>query len=722
MLAMRGSQKSIILVARQLGVHIGPNDIPEKFQIDNRELNSSEMCELAHNFELKAKATKINNEELIKLLSKKQQILRLKNGRYIIAMRMIQSDKKEGKAVLCLDTGVSNPKAQQISLKELKKGWNGEIILLKAKLKKYEEDSELSLSWLIGESLRNRSVMVQVVIVGLILNIFAVIPAVFMMLVLDKVVNYEAYSTLYVITSGVVVAYIFNGILGYLKTYLLDFFSQKVEAKLSVKVFEKLIALPMQRFHKESPVFLRFTGQISQIKTLLTQKVFSTALDSISLFVFIPILFFYSPMLFIVVFSFSILGAVASMYYSKKHRETLIGQTKADSKRQEFISVAVNGIENVKGLALEPNLKEKWRDLEANFIIANEETQKKSAVLKNITSTINQLMTAMVIFVGVHLVFSGSLSAGILVGFNMLAGRVSSPIIALVTIKTEIGKLVQSLKTISGIIDANSETTVRGQKPQLMGQVSFKNVEFGYEDTTRVLNDVNININPRQIVGITGKSGCGKSTIAKLIQGLYRPQAGIVSLDNIDLRLLDLSHIRSQVSLVGTDSYFFPGTIRETISSAMPNASMDRITWAAKKVFAHDEIESYPDGYETHLEENATNLSTGLRQKLAIARALIRNPRILILDDAFTGFDVDSEIKLYDALPDIALGRTIIIVSNRVWHLRLCNKIFVLDEGKIIQQGSFEELRDAIGFFSQTYNKQVSILGINKVKSMKKAG
>ena len=330
-------------------------------------------------------------------------------------------------------------------------------------------------------------------------------------------------------------------------------------------------------------------------------------------------------------------------------------------------------------------------------------------------------MTAMVIFVGVHLVFSGSLSAGILVGFNMLAGRVSGPIIALVTIKTEIEKLVQSLKTISGIVDANSETTVRGQKPQLMGQVTFKNVEFGYEDTTRVLNDVNIDINPRQIVGITGKSGCGKSTIAKLIQGLYRPQAGIVSLDNIDLRLLDLSHIRSQVSLVGTDSYFFPGSIRETISSAMPNASMDRITWAAKKVFAHDEIESYPDGYETNLVENATNLSTGLRQKLAIARALIRNPRILILDDAFTGFDVESEIKLYDALSDIALGRTIIIVSNRVWHLRLCNKIFVLDEGKIIQQGSFEELRDGTGFLVKlTTNKCQFLVLITKSNQCRK--
>ena len=718
--AIRGSQKSLILVARQLGIHIGPNDIPERFKIDDRELSLKEMCELAKSFDLKAKATKISENELLKLLTKKQQILKLKNGRYIIALRAITNE--DDKSILCLDAGISNPKPQQISLEELVKGWDGSVLLLKAKLKIFEETSELKIGWLIGESFRNKSVVVQVVIVALILNIFAVIPAVFMMLVLDKVVNYEAYSTLYVITSGVVVAYIFNGILGYLKSYLLDFLSQKIEAKLSVRVFEKLVSLPMQRFHRESLSFRRFTSQISQIKTLLTQKILSTGLDSISLLVFVPILFFYSPLLFGVVLFFSLLGALASMFYSKKQRDAMGGLAKADAQRQEFISVCVNGIENVKGLALEPGLKDQWRDIEANYIVASDEMQKRSSVLNNITSTINQLMTAMVIFVGVHLVFSGGLSAGILVGFNMLAGRVSRPIIDLVTLKTEIGKLVQSLQIVSGIVDANSETTVRGQKPQLMGQINFKKVEFGYDDETKILKEIDLDIDPRQIVGITGKSGCGKSTMAKLIQGLYRPQSGIVGLDNIDLRLLDLSHIRSQVSLVGAESYFFPGTIRENISRPMPNSSMDRITWATKKVFAHEEIESFPDAYETFLEENASNISTGLRQKFAIARALIRNPRILILDDAMSGFDVDSEIKLYDGLPDIALGRTVVIVSNRLYHLRLCNKIFVLDNGKISQQGSFESLKNEPGFFSETYKKQSSILGESSThKILKKA-
>lgn len=718
MSVLRGSIKSLILIARQMGVHIGPNDIPENFSTLERELNLDEMKILASSFGFKARSSIIDTESLIKVLKEKQQILRLTNGRYIVALRIIEREGK--KVLLFLDTGKNDPKPQQIDLSELQKGWSGNILLLKTKLKLFEETSDLSISWLFGETLRNKSVMGQVLIVALILNIFAVIPAVFMMLVLDKVVNYEAYSTLYVITSGVVIAYIFNGILSYLKSFLLDFLSQKVEAKLSIKAFEKLLSLPMRRFNKESISFSRFTSQISQIKNLLTQKVFSTALDSISLIVFVPILFFYSPTLFGVVVLFSILGALSSMYLSKRQRQASQAMNKADKSRQDFINVTVNGIENVKGLALEPGLKDAWRNIEAGYIVASENYQKRNAILNSVTSTINQLMTAMVIFVGVHLVFSGGLSAGILVGFNMLASRVSKPIIDLVTLKTEVSKLLQSIKIVSSIIDGNSETSIRGQKPQLMGQITLKNVDFSYDDETKVLKNINLNVNPRQIIGVTGKSGCGKSSLTKLLVGLYRPQGGMISYDNTDLRLLDLSHVRSQVSLVDDKSYFFPGSIRENIARPMPNSSMDRIIWAAKKVSAHEEIENFVEGYETELEENAENISTGLRQKLQIARALIRNPRILILDDAISGFDIDSEIKLYDSLSDISVGRTVIIVSNRLWHLKICNKIFVLNGGEIIQDGSFENLSTSNGFFKESLEKQLNILDSNRLGKLKK--
>ena len=277
-------------------------------------------------------------------------------------------------------------------------------------------------------------------------------------------------------------------------------------------------------------------------------------------------------------------------------------------KRQDLLSGVVNGIENVKGLALEPSLRAHWRETEAAYLLANEKTQQRAASQVNIQNTIQQLMTAAVIFVGVHLVFAGEVSAGILVAFNMLASRMSRPIIQLVTLGTEISRLKQAIQMVGSVINSTGEASSSGQKPQLTGGIELKNISFEYEENTPVLQNLDLSIEPRQIVGITGKSGCGKSTIAKLIQGLYRPQSGAVLLDNTDLRLMDLSHIRSQISLVGSESHFFQGTILENLRRPMPNAPIERVRWAAEKVGVHREIENMAQSYETILEENAANL------------------------------------------------------------------------------------------------------------------
>ena len=530
------------------------------------------------------------------------------------------------------------------------------------------------------------------------------------MIVLDKVVNYEAYSTLYVITCGVMFAYIINGFLGYIRTYILDFLGQKIDAKLSIKAFDTLLTLPMQRFNRDSSILERIPQQVGQIKIAISQKILPTLLDGVSLFVFIPILYFYSPLLFFIVLGFSLAGALTTIISGNRHKQALIESGQLERKRQDLLSGVVNGIENVKGLALEPSLRAHWRETEAAYLLANEKTQQRAASQVNIQNTIQQLMTAAVIFVGVHLVFAGEVSAGILVAFNMLASRMSRPIIQLVTLGTEISRLKQAIQMVGSVINSTGEASSSGQKPQLTGGIELKNISFEYEENTPVLQNLDLSIEPRQIVGITGKSGCGKSTIAKLIQGLYGPQSGAVLLDNTDLRLMDLSHIRSQISLVGSESHFFHGTILENLRRPMPNAPIERVRWAAEKVGVHREIENMAQSYETILEENAANLSTGTRQKLAIARALMRNPRILILDDAFTGFDVESEIHLLETLQDISVGRTILLIATRLWHLQLANKIFVVEEGKVTQSGTMGNLREETGFFNATYEAQQQVM------------
>ncbi len=709
---MRSGLKALILVTRQFGVNVGPNDIPEQYDVDDRELSLQELAELGSRFGLRAQPGKVSEQQLAKLISKKQQLLQLQNGRYLIALRY-STEKDGSRTLLAIDPAKGDSRAQKVNFEEVAKSWRGEILLLKKRLAFTDEEREFSAGWLIGELVRNKTVLTQVIVVGLLVNILALVPAVFIMIVLDKVVNYEAYSTLYVITCGVMFAYIINGFLGYIRTYILNFLGQKIDAKLSIKAFDTLLTLPMQRFNRDSSVLERMPQQIGQIKTTLSQKIFPTLLDGLSLLVFIPILFFYSPSLFFIVLGFSLVGALTTVISGNRHKKSLMESGKLERKRQNLLSGVVNGIENVKGLALEPALRNHWRETEAAYLLANEKTQQRAASQVNIQNTIQQLMTAAVIFVGVHLVFAGAVSAGILVAFNMLASRMSRPIIQLVTLGTEISQLKQAVQVVGSIINSTGETSNAGQKPQLTGGIEIKNVAFEYEENSPVLESLDLSIEPRQIIGITGRSGCGKSTIAKLIQGLYRPQTGTVLLDNTDLRLMDLSHVRSQISLVGAESHFFQGTILENLRRPMPNAPIERVRWAADKVGVHHEIENMAQSYETMLEENAANLSTGTRQKLAIARALMRNPRILILDDAFTGFDVESEIHLLDTLKDISVGRTILLIATRLWHLQLANKVFVVEGGKVTQSGTIQNLRKEAGFFKETYEAQQQVMFSN---------
>ena len=706
---MRSGLRALTLVSRQFGVNVGANDIPEHYDIDDRELSLQELATLAAQFGLRARPGKVSEQQLAKLISKKQQLLQLQNGRYLIALRY-STEEDGSRTLLVIDPAKSDSRAHKVDFEEVAKSWRGDILLLKKKLAFVDEEREFSGGWLIGELVRNKTVLAQVIVVGLLVNLLALVPAVFIMIVLDKVVNYEAYSTLYVITCGVMFAYIINGFLGYIRTYILDFLGQKIDAKLSIKAFDTLLTLPMQRFNRDSSVLERMPQQVGQIKIAISQKILPTLLDGVSLFVFIPILYFYSPLLFFIVLGFSLAGALTTVISGNRHKQALIETGQLERKRQDLLSGVVNGIENVKGLALEPSLRAHWRETEAAYLLANEKTQQRAASQVNIQNTIQQLMTAAVIFVGVHLVFAGEVSAGILVAFNMLASRMSRPIIQLVTLGTEISRLKQAIQMVGSVINSTGEASSSGQKPQLTGGIELKNISFEYEENTPVLQNLDLSIEPRQIVGITGKSGCGKSTIAKLIQGLYRPQSGAVLLDNTDLRLMDLSHIRSQISLVGSESHFFQGTILENLRRPMPNAPIERVRWAAEKVGVHREIENMAQSYETILEENAANLSTGTRQKLAIARALMRNPRILILDDAFTGFDVESEIHLLETLQDISVGRTILLIATRLWHLQLANKIFVVEEGKVTQSGTMENLREETGFFRATYEAQQQVM------------
>jgi ATP-binding cassette subfamily B protein len=328
---------------------------------------------------------------------------------------------------------------------------------------------------------------------------------------------------------------------------------------------------------------------------------------------------------------------------------------------------------------------------------------------KTVTNAQNKLMQIAVPWAGVSLVIDGSMSVGALIAFNMLASRVSTPLVQLVSLINEYQQIVLSVGMLANVMNAPPERAVaaRGLTPKISGRIELEGVSFNYDQTgDYALRDINLTVEPGEVLGIVGRSGSGKSTLTRLVQGMYQVRQGIIRIDGFDQRELDLPHLRSNIGVVLQESFMFKGSVRQNISLARPGAGFEHIVMAARQAGADEFIQRLPQGYDTELAENAANLSGGQKQRLAIARALLTNPSILILDEATSALDAESESILQENLPRIAGGRTLLIVSHRLSMLRIADRILVMDKGRIEGQGGHRELLENCALYRTLWDKQ----------------
>ena len=711
---MHTALKSMVLAARQRGIDLSVDTLVHNFNIGEDEADDATLLRIARENGLIAKAGTFPVQKLTKLTESFPLVMRLKDNRCVVLTRLeYEEDNKTVKAVSVIDPASATPQAETVEIETFQKFWTGKVILLKRKYGVFDEDRPFDFNWLMAGYFRHKSLMIQLVVISLILHTFAVLPAVFIMIVLDKVVNFEATSTLYVITSGIIIAYLFNGFLGYLRQYIVLFASGKVDVRLNAKLFSKLLDLPLSYFQKRSiPEVSKTLQQTISLRQALTGRFFGAVLDATSLMVFIPILFIYSPLLCGVVLLFSFAISANVIIASKLQKKRLQRASSADTRKQTILNDSISGIETVKTLALEPVQKKNWEDAISDHTIAHLKLGSANAVSQQISSTLQQLMTVAVIFIGVQLVFAGDLSAGVLIGVNMLAGKVTGPLVQLVTLVTDVEKVNRAVDSIGSVMNTRGEVRRRGAVPDILGDVAFHNVSFGYEEGKPSLKGVSFEIQPRQKVAIVGATGSGKTTIARMIQGIVRPQEGSVTIDGQDLRLIDLSHLRYNVACVTQTPHFFQGTIRENIMLPYPGAGTTRVTWAAELVGLNEDIDLLPDGYETEVEEEGGNLSVGMRHKIALARGLIRNPSILVLDEALAHFDLESEHEVRKKLPDIAAGRTLILIAHRISHARECDKILVMDGGELVEFGKHDELVAKKGVYADMWHRELNLIGL----------
>ena len=708
-------------IARHHNLPLDMQQLMHDHAVGENELTRREIMSIAGKHSLKAKCISLKWSRFEKITSVFPCILEKKNGHYAILCGLRKAQPKEGEepanvkefeaALVDTEKQLENPTENFsfITREQYGELFTGKTILLKRVYSLTDEDQPFGLRWFLPDFLRLKGVFFQIALAVLLLTLIALATPLFFQNVVDKVLVHESFSTLNVLGAGIIIAILFNAILEYLKGHLLLFATNKIDISTAVKTFAHLVHLPIDFFEQvPSGVILKHIQQTEKIRGFLSGNLFFTFLDLCSLIIFIPFLLMYSVKLTIVVLAFTLLMARVIATLIKPFQKRLDALYQAEGKRQSRLVETIHGIRTVKSLALEPVEEKNWGNRSAAAIRAYFSVGRISLTARSISQALEMLMTISIIWLGALMVFKGEISIGALIAFQMLAGRVTGPLVKTVGLIHEYQQVALSVKMLGVVMNTKCEPNMGRVHHPLKGRVTFENVSFRYRpDLPMVIKNFTLDMPAGASLGIVGRSGSGKTTLTKLLQGLYPPFAGLVKIDGIDIREFEKSHLRSSIGVVLQENYFFNGTVRENISLTKPSATGEEVLRAASLAGAHEFVQNLPQGYDTVLEENASNLSGGQKQRLAIARALITNPAILIFDEATSSLDPESEAVIQRNLAAIAKGRTVIIVSHRLSMVAGAQKIMVLDNGEMVGFGTHQELLAKDGIYSQFWKQQM---------------
>ena len=489
---------------------------------------------------------------------------------------------------------------------------------------------------------------------------------------------------------------LFESLLAALRNYVFAHTASRIDVELGSTLFRHLLALPLAYFEArrvgDSVAQVR---ELENIRQFLTGPALTSMIDLAFTAVFLALMLYYSPLLTLVVVlsipCYALLMALAMPLF----RRRLNDKFARGADNQSFLVEAVTNMQTLKAGATEPQAQRRWDEQLAGYVAASFRVTRLSVFAGEAIQMIQKLVTLGILWLGAYEVIDGAMTVGALIAFNMLAGRVSQPVIRLAQLWQELQQSGIAVARLGDILNTRPEPGGAGrtQLPAIVGQVEFDQVRFRYRpDGSEVLRGISFLLKPGAVLGLVGRSGSGKSTIAKLAQRLYVPERGRILVDGVDLALADPAWLRRQIGVVLQENRLFARSVRENIALADPGMPMDTVINAATMAGAHEFILELPEGYDTVVGEQGATLSGGQRQRIAIARALITNPRILIFDEATAALDYESERVIQDNMRFIARGRTVIIIAHRLSAVRDAHTILVMEQGEIVEGGSHAEL------------------------------
>jgi subfamily B ATP-binding cassette protein HlyB/CyaB len=651
---------------------------------------------------LKAKVTRSNWSRLGNFVF--PVIAELAGGGHVVLLRQDPDGH-----VLVGDPRAARP--QRFSQAQFEAIWSGKLLLIKSRLRLDNPNRPFDLSWFIPAIWKYRKILGEILAAAFVIQLFGLATPLFTQVIIDKVLMHKSVSTLHVLAAGMLVMIVFEAILTVLKTHLLAHTSNRIDVALGARLFRHLLHIPLRYFE------LRRVGdtvarvrELENIRQFITGSSVNVILDLFFTVVFIAVMFLYSGVLTCVTLACIPLFVTLSVVIRPLMRQRLTEKFDRGAENQSYLVETVTGVQTVKALALEPIFYRRWEEQLARYVTASFRTSHLSGIGGALGQIIQKLSSLSILWVGAYLVMDGKMTVGQLIAFQMLSGRVISPILRVVQLWQDFQQVGLSVERLGDLINTQAEPALNPSKmslPAIKGTIRIEHLRFRYQfDGPEILRSLSFEVAAGTTVGVVGRSGSGKSTLAKLLQRLYLPESGRILIDGIDLQQADPMWLRRQVGVVLQENFLFNGSIRDNIAIHMPAAPMAQIVEMAKLAGAHDFILELPQAYDTAVGERGTALSGGQRQRIAIARALMANPRILILDEATSALDYESERIIQDNLGRICKGRTVFIIAHRLSTIRQANTILVLDKGQLAEQGSHSELIAKHGIYHHLFSQQ----------------
>ena len=698
-------------VATRLGIEASRKGLIDRYFFDKRSISYQRLESVATELDLKIRRVRAIPSDLPKM-APLCPFIALGHDRSVAVIEEVDAENGRLKVVRCHAAATEEPAELVLDASDFLRWWCGDLILFAAMRHASADLEPFGIPWMVNVVKHERVLLRDIGLAALVSSLLGIAPPLMTMIIIDRVITNHSMSTLIVLATVFGCMIFFDTLIQYARRFLLETAATKIDGRLNLFILRRLLALPISYFETTQAGFiLGKLGKISLIRGFVTGSLINVGLDLVNAVVYVPILFILNWILACFVLILAAIIAVIVFLSLPRTGRLFRDHVEAEIEKNSFLVETVRGMSTIKSLALENSRKMEWDRRVAKALTAKHQL----GVWTNWPQTLSHPFE--------RLIFSGSLLfgalialtqpdlvyPGVLMAFSMLAGRAASPLVNLARLMEQATEIRTAFNEVAQIVNQPPEPSRfgTGLKLPIFGNIIFSDVKFRYTPLSPfALNGANFEIQPGKFFGIMGRSGSGKSTVIKLLQGLNAGYEGVIKIDGMDLREIEMVHLRTHIGVVPQENFLFRGTIRENIAIARPSASFSDIVRAAQLAGAEEFIERTPKGYDTFLEENASNLSGGQRQRLALARALLIDPPVLVLDEATSALDPESEAIINANIARMAQNRTIICVSHRLSMLVPADAIMVMEKGLPYDIGSHDELLKRCDIYRQMWSKQ----------------